>query len=266
QVGASEKPDIVTAKMLEGRVAIIVDGSPTILTAPFVLFESYQASEDYYLKSYRASLIRMIRILAMFTAIMLPATYVAFQQFQYQMLPFKILVSIIDAVSTIPMSPALEMMIMLIMFEILSETSIRMPRYIGMALSIMGAIVLGETAVRAGIVSSPTILVTALSTIGIFCVPDESNAASLLRLVFCAIGGVLGIFGIVIAGMFLIAYLCTLESFGVSYCAPLAPMLTHDWQDAILKDVTGKMTERPYTIPTVNRRRVKNADAKSKNK
>lgn len=263
QVGASEKPDTVTGKMLEGRVAIFVDGSPMVLTVPFVLFESYQTSEDYYLKSYRSSLIRMVRLMAMFIAIMLPATYVALQQFQYQMLPFKILVSIIDSVSTIPLSPAIEMMLMLVMFEILSETSIRMPRYIGMALSIMGAIVLGETAVSAGIVSSPTILVTALSTIGLYCVPDETNAASLLRLLFVAIGGVLGIFGIVAAGVFLIAYLCTIESFGVAYCSPLAPMLTHDWQDGVFKDITGEMVERPYTIPTKNRTRIKNTSVEN---
>lgn len=265
QVGTSEKPDILCAKMLEGRVAILVDGSPCALTVPFVLFESFQASEDYYIKSYRASLIRLVRLLAMFIAIILPAAYVALQQYQYQMLPLKFLLAIVNAVSVIPLSPTLEMFAVLIIFEILSETSIRMPKYIGMALSIVGAIVLGETAVSAGLVSSPTILVTALSTIGIFCVPDESNTASVLRLIFVAIGGVSGIFGIILGGVFLLAYLCTIQSFGVSFLSPYAPMITHDWQDGFFKGISARMKERPFTIPTKNRRRV-NDDTKPENK
>lgn len=257
QIGASEKPDIVTAKMLEGRVAIIVDGSPMVLTVPFVLYESFQASEDYYIKSYRASLIRSIRMLAVFIAVLLPALYVAFQQYQYQMLPLKFLISIMNSIYGIPLTPTLEMLLILVIFEILNEASIRMPRYVGMALSIVGAIVLGETAVNAGLLSTPAILVIAVSTIGLYCVPDESNTFSVLRFLFVAVSGVLGIFGILLCSIVLLAYLCALRSYGSPYLAPFAPALIHDWQDGPLKTALTDMKERPYTIPTPNRTRMR---------
>lgn len=257
QVGASEKPDIVTAKMLEGRVAIIVDGSPMVLTVPFVLYESFQSSEDYYIKSYRASLIRSIRMLAVFIAVLLPAVYVALQQFHYQMLPLKFLISIMNSIYGIPLTPTLEMLLILVIFEILNEASIRMPRYVGMALSIVGAIVLGETAVNAGLLSTPAILVIAVSTIGLYCVPDESNTCSVLRFLFVAVSGVLGLYGIILCSIVLVAYLSAMRSYGTSYLAPFAPSLIHDWQDGILKSSMTQMKERPYTIPTSNRTRLR---------
>lgn len=257
QVGATEKPDIATAKMLEGRIAILVDGSPMVLTLPFVLYESFQASEDYYIKSYRASLIRAVRLMAVMIAILLPAVYVALQQFQYQMFPLKFLITIMNSIYGIPLTPTLEMLLVLVIFEILNEASVRMPRYVGMALSIVGAIVLGETAVNAGLLSTPAILVIALSTIGLYCVPDESNTSSVLRFLFVTVAGVLGILGVLLSAIMLIAYLCSLESFGTSFMAPFSPSLIHDWQDGILKSNVTDMPERPYTIPTPNRTRIK---------
>ncbi len=257
QVGATEKPDIATAKMLEGRIAIVVDGSPMVLTVPFVLYESFQASEDYYIKSYRASLIRGIRLIAVMIAILLPAIYVALQQFQYQMFPLKFLITIMNSIYGIPLTPTLEMLLVLVIFEILNEASIRMPRYVGMALSIVGAMVLGETAVNAGLLSTPAILVIAVSTIGLYCVPDESNTSSVLRFFFVAIAGVLGLLGVLLCSIMLIAYLCTLDSMGTSFLAPFAPAIVHDWQDGILKSNVTDMDERPYTIPTKNRTRIR---------
>lgn len=260
QVGECEKPDIAAAKMLEGRILILVDGSPMALTLPFVLFEHFQASEDYFIKSYRATLVRSIRLIAFLIAILLPATYVALLSYQYQMLPLKFVTDIISEVALTPLTPMLEMILVLTIFEILNEASVRMPRYVGMALSVVGAIVLGETAVNAGLLSTSSILVIAVSTIGMYCVPDESNSASVLRIAFVATAGVLGIFGLIIAFIILVAYLATLNSYGSAYLAPYAPMLTHDWQDGAFKEVTGKMMDRPYTISTSNRHRVNKED------
>lgn len=257
RIGTSEKPDIVCAKMLEGRVAVIVDGSPVVLTLPFVFFEHLQASEDYFVKSQRATLIRIIRIAALMIAVLLPASYVALQEFQYQMFPLKFLVTIMNSVYGIPFSPMFEMLLVLLIFEILNEASVRMPRYVGMALSIVGAIVLGETAVKAGLLSTPTILIISVSTIGMYCVPDEVNTASVLRLLFVGIAGVLGLFGIIIASVILIAYLSDLRSYGTSYLAPYAPAITHDWNDALGKGGIREQKERPYSIPTINRKRQK---------
>ena len=255
QVGSSEKPDIIAAKMLEGRVAVIVDGSPMVLTVPFILFEHFQASEDYYVKSFRASFIRIVRLAALVFAIALPGAYVALQEYQYQMFPLKFLISIMNSVYGIPFTPTLEMLCVLIIFEILNEASVRMPRYVGMALSVVGAIVLGETAVNAGLFSTPAILVIAISTIGLYCVPDATEVSSILRVLLVAIAGVAGLMGIILACLALIAYLADLRSFGTSYLAPFAPLIEHDWQDGLIKESVRDMSERPYSVPTQNRMR-----------
>lgn len=253
QVGNTEKPDILTAKLLEGRVGIIVDGSPAVLTLPFLLFESFQASEDYYVKSYRASLVRMARLFAMLCAVLLPAFYVALQQFQYQYLPFKFLLGIAQSSYSLPFTPPLEMLFVLLVFEVLSEASIRMPKHVGTAMSVVGAIVLGQSAVEAGILSSQTVFVMAISTIGMYCVPDQTNTASVLRIIGVAVSGVLGLLGIVLGSIALVVYLAHMGGWGSSYLSPYAPMLWHDLQDGVLKEELPDILERPYSIPTTNR-------------
>ncbi len=257
QVGTAEKPDIIAGKLLEGRVAIICDGSPTVITLPFVLFEHFQASEDYYTKSYRASATRILRVIAMIIAISLPAAYVALQEFQYHMFPLKLLVVIMNSLQGVPLTPTIEMIVLLLVFEILNEASVRMPRYVGTALSIVGAIVLGESAVSAGLLSVPTLLVTAMSTIGLYCVPDEVDAGSILRILFVAVAGVLGIFGLILAVFALFGYMVGLRNYGTSYMAPFAPMLPLDMQDGVTKKNLIDMKKRPFSIPTINRVRAK---------
>ena len=221
QIGASEKPDTIVGKMLEGRVAIIVDGSPSVLTLPFMLYENFQMSEDYYIKSYRASMVRIIRLFAVIFSILMPGIYVALQEHQYQLFPIKFLVTVLGSISNIPLSPTLEMLLVLCIFEILNETSIRMPRYVSMALSVVGAIILGEAAVSAGLFSISSIIIVAVSTVGIYCVPDEINSSNILRLGFVALGGVLGLLGILLGTMAIVCYMCSINSYGVSYMAPL---------------------------------------------
>lgn len=257
QVGTSEKPDIVASKLLEGRLAIIVDGSPSILTLPFLLCEHFQASEDYYIKPYRATATRILRLFAMLCAIVLPSAYVALQEFQYQMLPLRLLVVIMNSIHGVPLTPTLEMICLLLLFEILNESSVRMPRYVGTALSIVGAIVLGETAVNAGLLSIPSVLVTAVSTIGLYCVPDEVESGSLLRIGFVIIAGFLGVFGVILASIVLMCYLASLKSFGTSYLSPLIPLAPQDLKDSFYKVNLRDMHTRPYSIPTTNRTREK---------
>ena len=254
-VGSSEKPDIITAKILEGRVAIIVDGSPSVLTLPFLMYENFQMSEDYYIKSYRATMVRIIRLFAVIFSIMMPGIYVALQEHQYQLFPIKYLVSVLGQISNIPLSPTLEMMLVLIIFEILNETSIRMPRYVSMALSVVGAIILGEAAVSAGLFSISSVIIVAISTVGVYCVPDEINSSSILRFAFVAVGGVLGLLGILLCMAGLTAYLCSINSYGIAYTSPFAPALIHDWQDGPIKSQLQEFGERPYSIPTSNRTR-----------
>ncbi len=256
QVGSSEKPDVVASKLLEGRVAIIVDGSPLVLTLPFVLFEDLQDGYDYYSNDWASSLARLFRVLGGLLTVILPGAYVALQSHHYHLMPLKFLITLMSATNGIPFPPAIEMFFVLMLFEILNQASIRMPRLMGISLSIVGAIVLGDTAVKAGLISSPAVLVTALSAIGIFCVPDQVGALSILRFIFLCCSAVMGLFGIVILIILIVAYLVSLSSYGAPYLAPYAPRINPDLKDGLLKTSTVNMNERPYSIPSKNRKRL----------
>ncbi len=257
QTGTSEKPDVVAGKILEGRVAIVVDGSPIVLTLPFMIMEDFQSGDDYYRSPIRTSFVRIMRILALVFALFLPALVVALEQFQFQMLPLKLLVTILSSVEGIPFTPLVEMLIALVLFEILNEASVRMPRYVGMAMSVVGAIVLGETAVNAGLLSSIVVLITALSAIGLYAIPDQVDTFSVLRFLYVIIAGFLGLFGLVMAGLCTTAYLVNLEIYGVPYLAPFSPLITNDLQDAITKVDVKSMFFRPKVLKSPNKRRSK---------
>lgn len=260
RVGNSEKPDVVAAKLLEGRIAVIADGSPIVLTLPFVLAEDLQDSYDYYAGDWRATFARIFRLMGALLTVMLPAAYVALQSAHYHLLPLKFLTTLVGATAAIPFPPAVEMLLVLLLFEILNEASVRMPRYLGVSLSIVGAIVLGDTAVKAGLISSPAVLVTALSSIGVFCVPDQVGTLSILRIVFLCVSAVLGLFGIIVFGMCLVAYLACLSSFGAPYLAPYAPRISPDLKDGIFAVPVSEMETRPYSVPNRNRTRLKKSD------
>ena len=257
QVGSLEKPDVVAAKLLEGRVAILVDGSPIALTVPHILLESFQDSQDYFKRNSRVTVTRFLRLFGALIALFLPAVFVAVQEFQYQVLPLKFLITILNSTNGTPLSPTLEMVLVLIIFDILNEASVRMPRYVGMALSIVGAIVLGETAVSAGLLSSPAVLVTALSSIGLYLVPDDVGTYSLLRLIFVAAAALLGVLGILFAVTLLVKHLVTLRSFGSDYMSPYSPLINGDFKDGFVKSEITDMTDRPESIANQNPTRLK---------
>ena len=139
---STEKPDIFCAKIAEGRVGLLVDGSPIALTVPYLIIEDFQASEDYYVPPYRATFTRLLRLFALFVAIYLPSFYIAAQLFKLQLFPVKLLLTISGSIRNIPLTPSLEMLLVLLVLEVLNEASIRMPKYVGMALSVVGALVL----------------------------------------------------------------------------------------------------------------------------
>ena len=252
QTASQEKPDVVTAKLLEGRVAIIVDGSPMVLTLPHLLLENFQDGDDYYKRKHRASFTRILRLLGLFMATLLPAVYVAVQEYQYQLIPLKFMITVINATNGTPLSPTLEMFLVLILFDVLNEASVRMPKYVGMALSIVGAIVLGETAVSAGLLSSPSVLIMALSAIGMYTAPNNIGTFTLVRMLLLALASAFGICG-VLTGIFLfVAHIANLKSFDVDYTAPYSPVLFSDLKDGFIKGALSSMKYRPQSIPNEN--------------
>ena len=257
QAGSTEKPDVVSAKLLEGRVAIVVDGSPIVITLPYMLFEDVQDGYDYYSEDWRASMIRLFRLFGALLTVILPGAYVALQTYHHGLLPLKFLTTLLAATNGIPFPPAIEMLIVLALFEILNQASIRMPRYFGISLSVVGAIVLGDTAVKSGLISSPAVLVIALSAIGIFCVPDQVGVMSILRLLFLLVSAVLGFVGIAILFLMIVGYLAGLDNYGTPYLAPYAPRINPDLKDGFLKVSTWEMDKRPFSIATNNQTRQK---------
>lgn len=265
QIGNTEKPDIAVAKMLEGRIVIVVDGSPIVLTVPFIFIESLQNADDYYTFPAKASYVRIIRFLGLIIAIALPGIYVAMQSYHYKVLPINFLLSLMSSIQGISFPPILEILFVLFLFEILNEASIRMPKYLGMALSIIGALILGNTAVEAGIITSPSIVVVAISGITLYIVPDQANECGLLRTLFTLAGGVAGFFGIVLCFMILTTYLADITSYKAPYLAPYAPTITQDKKDAIFKQDLVDMKNRPLSIKNNDKVRIKNISRRNKN-
>lgn len=264
-IGTTEKPDIFTAKIAEGRVGILVDGSPIALTAPFILSEDFQSSEDYFVSPFMASIVRFLRFFALFVAILLPAFYVSAQLFKMQLLPLGLMLTIASSVRELPLSPSLEMFVVLLLLEILKEASIRMPKYVGMSLSVVGALVLGETAVSAGFLSTPAIIIVALSGICMYTVPNFVETGSVLRWVFLIVAGGIGPLGIVLFSAFLLFYLISEDSFGTPVLAPFSPLITHDLRDTVVKYSMERLNTRPTLFRSKNKTRLR-TNTKTKKK
>jgi len=257
QVGSTEKPDVAVAKILEGRVAVVVDGTPMCLTVPFLLIEDIQSSNDYYFtRSPRVAFLRYLRAFGVLISIFLPGFYVALQVYHYKVVPLKFLVTIANSSQGIPFTPLMEVLFIIVLFEGLTEASLRMPRYLGLALSIVGALILGETAVNAGLVSPPAVMIVALTGVLLYTVPDQQAQLSVLRLIFTLVGGTLGLYGMVVFGVFLVGYLCNFDSYGTPYLAPFAPNIPADKKDAFKRVNLADMKTRPKSIPQKNEDRL----------
>lgn len=248
QVGDVEKPDVLVGKMLEGRVGIIVDGSPIVLTLPFILIEDLQNSDDYYSQPIRVTFVRILRFVGVVLAVLLPGVYVALEKFHYKILPTEFLVTIMNTTQGIPFSPFTELLFVILLFEILYEANLRMPQYFGMAMSIVGALILGETAVNAGLVSPPAVMIVALSGITFYIIPSQAAQFSILRLLALIIGATIGLYGILLFCVFILSYLSSFDSYGSAYLAPSAPFVPSDQKDFYMRKTIKEMSERPKSI------------------
>ena len=255
RAGTTEKPDIVTAKLLEGRVGILVDGSPVAITLPFVLFEDLQSSQDYFNIPAMATFARVMRLFGLIFAILAPGIYVALQSYNYRILPINFLISILSSIEGLSIPPLIEVLIVLFLFEVITEASLQMPNSLGMALSIIGALALGNTAVDAGIISPPSIVVVAISSVALYIIPDEISETRLLRIVFTVMGGIIGLYGIVTSFMIMVCYMSSIKCYGVPYFAPYAPSLKEDKKDGFIKQDVKDMLKRPVLLSAKNKTR-----------
>lgn len=255
-VSNTEKPDKVAAQLLEGRVAVFTDGTPFVLTVPYLFWESLQTSEDYYSRFFSSSFMRMIRFLSTLFATCLPALYVAVSAFNPEMLPTPFMLTMAASREGMPFPALGEMLLMGTIFEVLREAGVRLPRPVGQAVSIVGALVIGEAAVAAGLVSAPAVIVTAITGIASFVVPSQADAYLFLRLSFTLLAGFLGFFGLFMGFILVLAHLVSLRSFGVPYLSPVAPLTLKDLKDIFVRAPWWAMSSRPRVIGRKNPQRL----------
>ncbi|PIC77621.1 spore germination protein [Sporosarcina sp. P19] len=251
----TERPDAVAAALLEGRIAILVDGTPFVLIVPALFVQFFQSPEDYYVHTGIGSLIRALRFLAFVIALLAPAFFIAITTFHQSMLPPALLISLTAQREGVPFPAFIEAVIMEITFEILREAGIRMPRTIGSAMSIVGAFVIGTAAVEAGIISAAMVIVVSITAISSFVSPTYNLAISvrILRFGFMALAASFGLYGIAIGLIALILHLCSLRSFGVPYMSPIAPFNMSDQKDTLIVVPIWKMFTRPRLTNQTNK-------------
>ncbi|PKM83150.1 MAG: spore germination protein [Firmicutes bacterium HGW-Firmicutes-14] len=253
-VQSSERPDKVAGGLLEGQVAIMVDTTPFMLLVPVTFPQLLQASEDYYLRWPFASFIRGIRFVTLNIALLLPPLYIAVTTYHQEMLPTPLLISIAAAREGVPFPAFVEALIMETTFEVLREAGVRLPRNIGQAVSIVGALVIGQSAVTAGLVSPAMVIVVALTAIASFTLPSYSGAFALrvLRFPLMALAAGLGLFGIMVGLLAVLIHLSSLRSFGMSYLQPLTPTVWRDFKDMFLRLPWWMMDTRPKLMGKMN--------------
>ncbi|WP_255314492.1 spore germination protein [Bacillus sp. FJAT-26390] len=235
-VYSSERPDAVCCSIMEAKAAIIVNGSPFVLVVPAVMNDFFKSPEDHYQWFAFGTFTRLLRYLAFFFSLLAPAIYIAITTFHAELIPTVLLTSIVAQREGIPFPAVIEILLMEITFEILREAGTRMPRVVGQTISIVGALVLGEAAVQAGIVSSINVIVVSLTAISGFAVPIYSFGTNvrLLRFGFIFLAGLLGLYGVILGSAFLLIHMVRLQSFGVVYLSPFVPFRASNQKDAIM--------------------------------
>lgn len=244
-IGSTERPDVTAAKLLEGRIALILDGTPQVITVPYLFIESFQSDEDYYLSYLFASIGRILRVLAFYVSVTLPAIYVAAVTFHPEILPAPLLISISQARQGVPFPTILETLLMLIVFEMLRESGVRMPGVMGQTLSILGALVIGQAAVQAKLVSAPVIIVVAVAGITGMMNPKIKGFTITVRFSMLMLASILGLYGFLFANMALLVILYQLDSFGVPMMSNNSMRKFQDFKDSFIRAPWWMMIKRP---------------------
>lgn len=234
-IGNTERPDKAAAKISEGRIALFVDGSPVVLTVPELYIETLQCSDDYSKAPQYASFARILRFFAVGVSLFLPSVYLSILEFHQSMLPKKLLETLSQERLNVPYSIFAELLLMLIIFDIIREVGQRMPRTMGSVVSLVAGIVLGEAAMRAGLVSAPTLMAVAFTATCAYVSPPVTWCNILLKFVFVFLSQLFGLFGTVLGFTFIISALASKSSFGVPYLSPLAPFIPSGIKDTLIK-------------------------------
>lgn len=246
----TERPDAAAGGILEGQIAIVVDGTPFVLLAPVTFIRFFQSSEDYYQRYDIATFLRALRYGAFFVSMLLPSLFIAITTFHQEMLPTPLLISLAAQREGVPFPALVEGLLMEITFEVLREAGVRMPKVIGPAISIVGALVLGQAAVQAGLVSAAMVIVVSFTAIANFVIPAINMAitARLIRFAMMILGGTFGLFGVMSGLMVLLIHMASIRSFGISYLVPFSPFIWRNWKDVLVRLPHWAMKQRPLAV------------------
>ncbi|MGE8203205.1 spore germination protein [Heyndrickxia sp. NPDC080065] len=250
----TERPDVVAANLLEGRIAVFVDGTPFVLTAPALFVEFFQAADDYYSRFDITSGIRLLRALAFIISLIAPSVYIAATTFHQEMIPTLLVISIAAQRESVPFPAFVEAIVMEVIFEILREAGVRLPKAIGQTVSIVGALVIGQAAVQAGIVSPAMVIIVSITAIANFSIPSFAMAISarLIRFIFMVLAATFGLYGLILGLIVMTIHLCSLRSFGIPYMSPLAPLIPTNVGDSVIRMPKWVNRERPRLINQKN--------------
>ncbi|MDK2801046.1 MAG: spore germination protein [Clostridiales bacterium] len=254
QVQNTERPDKAAAALAEGRVVIMVDGTPFVLIVPTSLYQLFQSPEDFYERWIIGSLLRFLRWIGSFVATFAPALYIAIVSYHPGMLPTALAISVAASRETVPFPAFVEALLMEITIELLRESGARLPKAIGQTIGIVGAIVIGDAAVRAGITSPFMVIIVAVTAISSFIIPSYSVAIAfrVVRFPMMILAATLGLYGIMLGFIFINIHMVLLKSFGANYMSPLAPTQINDWKDVIIRLPLQLMRRRPEYINPID--------------
>jgi spore germination protein KA len=247
-IGSSERPDTIVGKLLEGRIAVICDGTPVVLTLPFIFLEQFHVNEDYYNSFFMGSINRLARFIGFFLTTSVPAIYVALITYHQEMVPTTLLIGIYQAREGVSFPTVVEAMLMLFAFEILREAGLRLPKHIGQAVGIVGALVLGDAAVNANIISAPMVIVTAITGISSFLLPQMLGGLIFIRLIFLILASVLGLYGYIFGVIGLFIHLMSMKTYGIPYGTDIYPTEFKDLQDMAIRSPWWMMNYRTKLV------------------
>lgn len=246
--GITERPDVLCARLIEGRVAVLTDGIPFAVTVPGLLCESFQTLDDYAFKPWYATFLRWIRGISFILAILLPAVYAAVVMYHKELLNTTLFMLLADAEKEAPLSIMTESLMVLLMYEAIREAGVRLPKPVGGAVSLISGLIIGDAAVSSGLVSTPLLTMTALAVLGGMVVPQLDPQITVLRFGFLIAGGALGLFGIGLLACAVLVNVCATETFGFPFTAPFSPFRRSGMGDTVSRTGMRKLLGRGFTV------------------
>lgn len=247
-VGNTERPDVAVSKLLEGRVVIMVEGTPFVIYLPYLFSDNFQSVDDYDNPPFHSGFIRVLKYFSFLISVFLPGIYVGIGTFHQELIPTNLLYTIASEEITTPFSLMTEAIMLLILYEIMREAGLRLPKAIGHAVSIIGGIIIGETTVEAGIIGAPMLVVIAMTAISSYVVYPLYESVSVLRFLFIIFGGLFGVYGIVFGAGVIFINICSLDPFGIPLSAPISPLDKHSLGDIFYRESWLKLSKRKVRV------------------